>query len=260
MIVWALKSQFYRTWSIAWKRKTALDNLINTEELKLSGQYRGAYIGLGLGTISLVVFSMRIGMTPWIGFSFFLIYFLLAITLTRVRAELGTPHEIYFVNPRLILVTIFGTQALGAQSLTLMSVMYWFNRGYRCHPMPNQLEAMKMGETVHLKWKALLWLIVLAFLWGTLVSYWANLHVTFAEGATSKSIGFKRWVGSESYDRVQGWLQTPLKPNTKQLFYTAGEAIAREKQLKGGSRAKKEALINMENPNWEDLWEKWRDM
>ena len=31
------------------------------------------------------------------------------------------------------------------------------------------------------------------------------------------------------------------------------QAIAREKQLKGWTRAKKEALINALNPNWEDI-------
>lgn len=33
------------------------------------------------------------------------------------------------------------------------------------------------------------------------------------------------------------------------------EAIAREKQIKGGSRAKKEALINSVNTEWRDLFE-----
>jgi hypothetical protein len=157
---------------------------------------------------------------------FFGIYFLLAITLTRVRAELGTPHEIYFVNPRLILVTLFGSQALGAQSLTAMSVMYWFNRGYRCHFMPNQLEAMKMGDTARIKQSSILWLLLLAFVWGTLAAYWANMHVTFLEGATAKaSPGFKRWVGAESYDRLQGWLQTPVRTNPTQMIYLAGGAL-----------------------------------
>jgi putative endonuclease len=31
-------------------------------------------------------------------------------------------------------------------------------------------------------------------------------------------------------------------------------AIAREKQIKGGSRAKKLALIEAMNPEWRDLW------
>ena len=35
------------------------------------------------------------------------------------------------------------------------------------------------------------------------------------------------------------------------------EAIAREKQLKAGNRKRKEELINVENPNWNDLSETW---
>ncbi len=33
------------------------------------------------------------------------------------------------------------------------------------------------------------------------------------------------------------------------------EAIEREKQIKGGSRKDKDALINSINPTWKDLWE-----
>lgn len=32
-------------------------------------------------------------------------------------------------------------------------------------------------------------------------------------------------------------------------------AIGREKQLKAGSRVKKEQLVQTGNPNWSDLWE-----
>lgn len=38
-------------------------------------------------------------------------------------------------------------------------------------------------------------------------------------------------------------------------FQEIGDAIGREKQLKGGSRQKKEDLINLLNPNWDDLYE-----
>jgi len=44
------------------------------------------------------------------------------------------------------------------------------------------------------------------------------------------------------------------------LFSTIGYAIIEEKRIKGGSRAKKIALINALNPEWLDLWneiEKW---
>ncbi len=38
-------------------------------------------------------------------------------------------------------------------------------------------------------------------------------------------------------------------------FHSIEEAIAREKQIKGGSRIKKEKLINSLNPAWKDLWD-----
>ena len=46
---------------------------------------------------------------------------------------------------------------------------------------------------------------------------------------------------------------------TKLVYYeeftTMPEAIAREKQIKGGSRQKKIDLINGMNPDWKDLYE-----
>jgi len=38
-----------------------------------------------------------------------------------------------------------------------------------------------------------------------------------------------------------------------ETFVTAAEAIAREKQIKGWTRAKKIALIKSVNPTWRDL-------
>ena len=41
-----------------------------------------------------------------------------------------------------------------------------------------------------------------------------------------------------------------------EVFDSPEPAITREKQLKGGSRKKKEDLINNFNPQWEDLYDK----
>jgi len=40
-----------------------------------------------------------------------------------------------------------------------------------------------------------------------------------------------------------------------EIFNTAEEAIKREKQIKAGSRKKKELLIKAMNPGWKDLYE-----
>lgn len=43
-------------------------------------------------------------------------------------------------------------------------------------------------------------------------------------------------------------------------FQMIGDPIAREKQLKAGSRAKKATLIQNMNPNWNDLYEEIKDI
>jgi len=40
-----------------------------------------------------------------------------------------------------------------------------------------------------------------------------------------------------------------------ECFHSIEEAIAREKQIKGGSRADKLKLINHRNPDWKDLFD-----
>ena len=43
-------------------------------------------------------------------------------------------------------------------------------------------------------------------------------------------------------------------------FQMIGDAISREKQLKGGSRKAKIELIEKMNPNWDDLFEDIKDV
>ena len=152
--------------------------------------------------------------------------FLLGFVITRVRAELGSPHEIVWVNPIQVLITVFGTRALGAQDLTVMSVLYWFNRGYRNHPMPNQLEAFKMLEgKPRVGIGAISGVLIVAAIISLFATDWANLHVLYYYGGEGKSTGFKAFVGGESYNRLAGWLTTPVAPASTGLYFIAGGFI-----------------------------------
>jgi hypothetical protein len=75
--------------------------------------YRFALWGLIFGMILLIIFSGYAGMSAWVTLTLFGIYFLLSLAMTRVRAELGAPHEIYFVNPQEIINATIGTKHLG---------------------------------------------------------------------------------------------------------------------------------------------------
>jgi hypothetical protein len=184
---------------------------------------RAAVVGVAVCISILGLFAMAMGMSPWVAIAFFGIVILLGVVITRVRAEFGAPHEIVFVNPVQVLVTVFGTRAIGAQDLTLLSVLYWFNRGYRNHPMPNQLEAFKMlDHRQAVRFRGLVGVLIFAFVISLISTYWANLHVVYEAGATAKALGFKSWVGWESYNRLAAWLTNPTAPASAGLYYIIG--------------------------------------
>ena len=207
-------------WKQAWSKK--YDSIEERDENKL---YRLSFIGLAVGFVLLLLFSRWIGMSPGFSIIFFLVYFVLAIAITRVRAELGSPHEIYFVNPQQIMVSIFGSSVLGPANLTAISVLYWFNRGYRSHPMPTQLESFKMAEGTAIRIKPLIFALMLATIVGIISTYYANLNVTYAAGGQAKCLGFKYWVGAESFDRLVQWMNNRSGTNITQVTYMAVGAV-----------------------------------
>lgn len=73
-------------------------------------------------------------------------------------------------------------------------------------------------------------------------------------GVTSNLI--KR-VWEHKHNVVQGFTEKYFvhKLVYYEVFDLIENAIMREKQLKAGSRAKKESLINRDNPEWKDLYE-----
>ena len=185
--------------------------------------YRWATAGLVVSIVALAIFARFAGMQIWVFGIFFGLYFMLSFAITRVRAELGTPHEIYYVNPHDIMATVGGSRNYDPSSLTIVSLFYWFNRGYRNHPMPNQIEAFKMAESVGMANRSLWLAMIIAIIVGIAATFWANLDVTLRNGAVAKASGFKGWVGRESFNRLQGWLNNPTEPNlTKTGFMGLG--------------------------------------
>mgnify|MGYP003306109862 FL=1 len=203
------------------KRIIGLDTSLNDTAEPMP--YRWAVVGLIASFLILAIFTRLAGMQVWIAASFLGLYFMLSFAITRVRAELGTPHEIYYVNPHDIMATAGGTRNFDPSSLTIVSLFYWFNRGYRNHPMPNQIEAFKIAESVGMPNRSLWLAMVVAIIVGIVATFWANLDVTFRNGAIAKAVGFKDWVGRESFNRLQRWLHNPSEPNlTKSGFMGLG--------------------------------------
>ncbi len=85
------------------------------------------------------------------------------------------------------------------------------------------------------------------------------------KGNTVIYVGVTNNVQSRVWDHKQGVNKGFTKQYgcTKLVYFEEyqwiQDAIAREKQLKAGSRQKKVDLINSENPDWNDLSKDWYD-
>jgi hypothetical protein len=68
--------------------------------------YRTAAVLILIGLIFLVCFSAAIGLRAWLGVMFFVIYYSLALAITRMRAQFGAPvHDLHFTGPDQILTS-----------------------------------------------------------------------------------------------------------------------------------------------------------
>lgn len=143
--------------------------------------YRFALVGIIGGTLFLVFFCLRAGMALWATLLFFFLYFAISITITRMRAELGPPtHELTGMNAGQIMVDIFGSRRLGTRNLLLISHYFWFfNRTYRNHAMPQQLEGLKIAQRTNVHPRTVLYAVLVGTIIGLPAAFWADLHITY---------------------------------------------------------------------------------
>lgn len=181
--------------------------------------YRGMLWLLLISGGGLFAFCKLAGMSTWAILLFFAVYFMIAVAVTRMRAELGSPvHDLHFIGPDEMGPRIFGTRVLGPQNLTMFSYFFFFNRAHRGHPMPHQLEGYKLAERAGSGSRRLTWAMLLAAVAGILASFWAYAHLSYEEGA-------RTWFAGHPFNRLRGWLATPIEPDAGAVV-AAGAGLA----------------------------------
>ena len=196
----------------SWSFTAPSTESIATDQSQEPFHYRLSVSMAIIGFIVLVVFCHQLGMSVWVILIFFCCYYALAIGITRMRAELGSPvHDQHWCGPDHMLYTAFGTRRLGAQNLTALSYLYFFNRSYDCLLMPHQLEGLKIAEQAQIENRKFASAILLAILIGLPITIWAYMHMSYRDGV------YTGWVGRESFYRLSSWLNNPLKANIPAL-------------------------------------------
>ena len=175
--------------------------------------YRLATIGLGGGLLFLAVFSYKGGMVFWTVVLYFLLFYLLSVSLTRIRAEVGPPTIRTNSTPHRFLVDLIGSRWISRGSLTMMRLYQTFNRGSRAHPMPHTLEGFKIANDSGINPGRLLVAMVLATVMGILAAFWAYLDVGYRIGVVSD-------LGTGGYNTLRSWLYTPTETDVVAISFT----------------------------------------
>lgn len=187
---------------------------------------RVAALGALAGLALLFTFFRAAGMGAWLAVAFLVIYFGLAIGITRMRAELGPPvHDLHHAGPDSFLPTVLGPTSLSKSDLSVLAMCWGFNRAYRSHPMPIQLEAMKMTGGSGKAGRPLLLAMLLAGIVGPLAAFWALLHLCYQVGAGGGGIAPPNVLaifGREAWARYDGWTKVAQPPQTEYGIATAG--------------------------------------
>ncbi len=234
--LWTMRSQIKAIWTKAFG-KTGESDLDDSQEPM---RYRWALLGAGGGFLFLVAFSAAAKMPIWVAVLFFALYFVIALSVTRMRAELGPPaHDLHFIGPNQTLYSVFGSQNLNQNAMGVMTLYYWFNRAYRAHAMPHQLEAFKMGKESGTNLRGTLFAVMLAAGVGIFSTFWITLHLSYQMGAAGKihgwsSLGF----GQEAFNKLSGWISSPSKPDVPAIqsmslgfLITAGLTLLRMRTI-----------------------------
>lgn len=124
---------------------------IRTRAPSTDGGIRHTYaFALLLVSAGIVVgFGILYGdLNPLYSTAYIVLFLILSTVLTRIRAQVGPPtHEFAFLGVNSVLGRFLGNRWLtDKQASWVTGGWVCMNRMYRNHPMPHQLEAMKMGQ------------------------------------------------------------------------------------------------------------------
>lgn len=170
--------------------------------------------------------SVKAGLNFATASVFWLIHFLIALTITRLRAEVGPPsHSLLYANPQDFFIAFRGSKGFHPRELTALALFFWFNRLNRNHPSPVIMEGWRLSELAQTNFRFSAWLMVLTALASIIGCFLLYPQLFYREGAATR-IGEVVWVGQDTFNRLASWVGSPTQPdNWARLFVVGGFAL-----------------------------------
>ncbi len=205
-------------------RDAAVSLFSRKRRQELSADAEGIPYSLALvlavvGFAALTLFGWAIGMAWWIPVIYFILYYFYVITFTRMRAEAGLPWGFGpDMNVHSMMKSAFGTASMSPQSQVSFNMLLWGDMDMRTCQMPNQLEAMQIGESTGMNRRHIIYAILVAIVVGTISSWGAILTVYYQYGASSAKVNsWRTSVGQTPWSYMQNWMDNAKQPNIPRM-------------------------------------------
>jgi hypothetical protein len=223
LVIFAARHHLGKVWSQAWGRHTLEDS---TEPVPYGAAFWGFLVGLGL----LTAFAVAAGMRLSVAITYFIWLMATVLTTARIRAEFGLPtlEMCCQVGVDDSMLRLGGTNAFPLQDRIVMGLFFWLNRTSRQFPMPNQMDAFRLGDRTGMRLPRLSGVLLVSAGLGALALFWAYLHTTYRTGLESANYtGVALWAfGAPPWDKIALSIAGPLPADHGALLaYLTGTVI-----------------------------------
>jgi len=165
-----------------------------------------------------VGFAVALGLSLGLAIIFWVIFFLFALTMTRIRAEAGIAwgpgSQAPWPGAHGNMINLGGTQNFSGSEMTGLSLLRWFDSDLRSVSQPIQLEAMKIaGEAGPrpINPRQLTGALGAAALVGALAAWACCLSIYYHYGAAGAVVNpWRTSQGAVPFGGLVGWMNNPL--------------------------------------------------
>ena len=187
---------------------------------------RTCLIGLAACFVAACYWLMLAGMSAWTAAVLLLVYVMIIVILSKVIAEVGLLFVQQTISPGLALNYLFGTNTVGARSLT--AGMYFtqaFSTDLRATIAPSFVQGLRMADEGNVNSRQMIaafWIALLASVPATALS---QLWLYYRHGAAGMNMWFCHVSGTSGWDSLSAWLGKPEPPNVTMILWMALGAL-----------------------------------
>ncbi|MDR3709453.1 MAG: hypothetical protein P4L33_14220 [Capsulimonadaceae bacterium] len=208
--------------SLLWNARRMLSSRLDAAR-DGNREARADFAILAGGVIVLTAALTALGLSAWLAVLSVAIVLLLAVFVSRLRAELGLPvHNLQFMGPDGPLTALFNGHGLTQQTQNAFGAFYAVTRSQQGHAMPHLMESAYMTDRaqgpVSSTWKILAITGILAAFAGP----WIVLRLLSQHGL--EAVGYNASVSAGGWVTVKSYLMGHHLPDTDAIRSMAGGA------------------------------------